>query len=74
MLRTMAHYLKTYSEDGILICNVHNSHIASRYKDKHTIMSSQWRDVRQFTLGHLKEERSPGEGTWGKQEKEAWRS
>lgn len=25
---------KTYSEDGILTCNVHKSHIASCYKDK----------------------------------------
>lgn len=32
----MARYpQKTYSEDGILICNVHKWHIASCYKDKH---------------------------------------
>lgn len=72
----MAHFPKTYSEDGTYIDNrnVHKSHIASCYKDKHTVMGSQWRDVRQFTLGHLKEERSPGEGTWGKREKEALQS
>lgn len=71
--QTMANYSKTYSEDGILIFN--HTHSFMLQRKTHGYGRSVDRDeVRQFTLGHLKEEKSPGEETWEKQEKEALQS